>query len=47
MDDLVEQSLQGTFVIQDMRIVFSNQAFANMGGYTTEELYSLSPEEVI
>jgi PAS domain S-box-containing protein len=44
---LVEQSLQGTFVIQDMRIVFSNQTFANMGGYTTEELYSLSPEEVI
>ncbi len=40
--NLVEQSLQGTFVIQDMRIVFSNQAFADMGGYTIEELYSLS-----
>ena len=45
--NLVEQSLQGTFVIQDMRIVFSNQAFADMGGYTIEELYSFSPEEVL
>ncbi len=45
--NLVEHSLQGTFVIQDMRIVFSNQAFADMGGYTLEELYSLSPEQVM
>jgi len=44
---LVEQSLQGTFVIQDMRMVFANQTFADMGGYTLEELYSLSPEQVI
>jgi len=43
---LAEQSLQGTFVIQDMKFVFCNQTFANMGGYTLEELYSLSPEEV-
>jgi PAS domain S-box-containing protein len=45
--NLVEQSLQGIFVIQDMRIVFSNQAFANMGGYPIQELYSFSPEEVM
>jgi PAS domain S-box-containing protein len=44
---LVEQSLQGTFVIQNMRIVFANQAFAKMRRYTVEELYSHSPEEVI
>jgi PAS domain S-box-containing protein len=44
---LLEQSLQGTFVIQDMRIVFANQAFANMRRYTIEELYSHSPEEVV
>ncbi len=45
--NLVEQSLQGIFVIQDMRIVFSNQAFAEMLGYTLEELHSLTPQEVI
>jgi PAS domain S-box-containing protein len=45
--NLVEQSLQGTFVIQDMRIVFSNQAFANMSGYTLEEIYSLSSQELM
>jgi PAS domain S-box-containing protein len=44
--NLVAQSLQGTFVVQDMRIVFCNRTFANMGGYTPEELYSFSPEEV-
>ncbi len=43
---LVEQSLQGTFVIQDMHIVFCNRTFAKMGGYTLEEIYSFSPEEV-
>jgi PAS domain S-box-containing protein len=45
--NLVEQSLQGIFVIQNMRIVFSNHAFADMSGYTIEELYSLSLEEVM
>ncbi len=44
--DLVDHSLQGHLIIQDMRIVFSNQAFADMSGYTLEELYALSPEEV-
>jgi PAS domain S-box-containing protein len=43
---LVEQSLQGTWVIQDMRVVFCNQTFANMGGWTVDEVYSFSPEEV-
>jgi PAS domain S-box-containing protein len=43
---LVEQSLQGTWVIQDMRVVFCNQTFANMGGWTIPEVLSWSPEEV-
>jgi PAS domain S-box-containing protein len=30
-----------------MRIVFANQAFANMGRWTVQELYSFSPEEVM
>jgi len=43
---LVEQSLQGTWVIQDMRVVFCNQTFADMGGWTIPEVLSWSPEEV-
>ncbi len=43
---LVEQSLQGLVIIQDFRIVFANTAFAEISGYTIEELLSLSPEKV-
>jgi PAS domain S-box-containing protein len=41
---LVEHSLQGLLVIQDFQIVFANPAFAEISGYTVEELKSLSPE---
>ncbi|MFX1565143.1 MAG: PAS domain S-box protein [Promethearchaeota archaeon] len=44
--DLVDNSLQGLIIIQDMRVVFSNQAFADMSGYTMDELLSLSAKEV-
>jgi two-component system cell cycle sensor histidine kinase/response regulator CckA len=44
--DLTEQSLQGFLIIQEFRIVFANRTFAEISGYTVEELYSLSPEEV-
>ena len=43
---LVDQSLQGLAVVQDFRIVFANTAFAEISGYTIEELLSLSPEGV-
>ncbi len=43
---LVERSLQGVVVIQDMSIVFTNQAFADMVGRSVEELLALSPTEV-
>jgi len=43
---LVEQSLQGLVIIQDLRIVFTNSAFAEITGSTVEELLSFSPEEV-
>ncbi len=44
--DLVDHSLQGLIIIQDMQVVFSNQAFADISGYTIDEILSLSPEEV-
>ncbi|MBN2321605.1 MAG: PAS domain S-box protein [Acidobacteria bacterium] len=38
---LVENSLQGLTIIQNGRIVFCNNAFADICGYTTEELMAL------
>ncbi|MBN1570575.1 MAG: PAS domain S-box protein [Acidobacteria bacterium] len=43
---LVEDSLQGVAIIQDMRYVFCNTAFSRMTGYTVEELLSLAPEDM-
>jgi PAS domain S-box-containing protein len=42
----VEHSLQGLIIIQDGHIVFANPSFAEISGYTTDELLSLSPDEV-
>ncbi len=44
--ELVDQSLQGLIIIQNMRVVFSNQAFADMSGYTIDELLALTPKQV-
>jgi two-component system cell cycle sensor histidine kinase/response regulator CckA len=44
---LVEQSLQGLLVMQDLRIVFANTAFAEICGYSVEELLSLAPQDVV
>ena len=44
---LVEQSLQGIIIIQDSRIVFSNKAFANIVGYSIDELLAMNPNEVV
>jgi PAS domain S-box-containing protein len=43
---LVENSLQGLSIVQNGRYVFCNQAFAEMSGYSVEELLSFSPEEM-
>ena len=43
---LVEKSLQGICILQNIRIVFANNALAEILGYTIEELLSLSSEEV-
>jgi len=39
---LVEHSLQGLAIVQEGRIVFCNNAFASMCGYSVEELLHLS-----
>lgn len=43
---LVEQSLQGLVVVQDARVVVVNRAFAEICGYTVEELVSLPSGQV-
>lgn len=43
---LIEKSLQGVFVVQDSRIVFANRAFADISGFTVQELLSFPPQKV-
>jgi diguanylate cyclase (GGDEF)-like protein/PAS domain S-box-containing protein len=43
---VVEQSLQGLHIIQDQREIFVNSAYAEMLGYTVEELLAFSPKQV-
>jgi two-component system cell cycle sensor histidine kinase/response regulator CckA len=45
--ELVEKSLQGLAIMQDGRFVFCNGRFAEITGYSVEELQSLSPEQII
>jgi PAS domain S-box-containing protein len=44
---VVEHSLQGLQIIQGGRKVFVNSAYAEMVGYTEEELLALSPEQTL
>ncbi|MFX1563294.1 MAG: PAS domain S-box protein [Promethearchaeota archaeon] len=43
---MVENSLQGLVILQDLRIVYANQAFVEFSGYSIEELLALSPQEI-
>ncbi len=43
---VVEHSLQGLHILQNQREVFANSAYAEMLGYTVEELLALSPKQV-
>ncbi len=43
---LVENSLQGLAILQDRRIVFCNNTFAEIVGYSVDEVLALSPEGV-
>ncbi len=44
---LVEKSLQGICIFQNMGIIFANRASAEIMGYSVEELLSLTSEEII
>lgn len=44
---LIEQLLTGIIILQDFKVVFANEAFARISGYTVEELLSLSREQLI
>jgi PAS domain S-box-containing protein len=43
---MVEHSLQGIVIVQDFRIVYCNEAFARITGYSVEELMSFPPGKV-
>jgi diguanylate cyclase (GGDEF)-like protein/PAS domain S-box-containing protein len=43
---VVEHSLQGLHILQDQREIFANSAYAEMLGYTVQELLALSPKQV-
>jgi PAS domain S-box-containing protein len=45
--ELVEASMQGVIVFQDMRVVYTNDAVTETLGYTQAELNSLSPAELV
>ncbi|MGD0876884.1 MAG: PAS domain S-box protein [Anaerolineales bacterium] len=44
--ELLDASMQGVIVFQDMRVVYSNQAITESLGYTQAELNSLTPTEM-
>ncbi len=43
---LIENSLQGIVILQNMKIVYTNPAFSHITGYTVEEILAFSPKEV-
>ncbi|SEM55334.1 PAS domain S-box-containing protein [Variovorax sp. YR750] len=43
---MIEQSLAGIYVLQDERFVYSNKTWANMIGYTPEELVNMTLKQL-
>ncbi len=43
---LVDQSLQGLFIIQGGKVVFVNPAFLRISGYTEEEILNFAPWQI-
>jgi two-component system cell cycle sensor histidine kinase/response regulator CckA len=46
LQTLLYQSIQGLLIIQDFRIIFTNPAFADISGYSIEELLSIPQDHV-
>ncbi len=44
---VIENSLQGVAIIQDGRIVLCNEALCRMNGYSRDEVYRMTQEEVL
>lgn len=44
---LVETSMQGLVILQDRRIVFTNQALVDLTGYSMEQLLALTQEQTL
>lgn len=44
---MVEDSLQGMVVIQDGRVVYANQAYAGIIGYSPEEIEAMSAQDTL
>lgn len=44
---LIDYSVQGFSINQRGRIVFANEAFAQMSGYSVDELLDMTPEQVV
>ncbi|TXT54642.1 MAG: putative Histidine kinase [Candidatus Thorarchaeota archaeon] len=45
--EVIEQTRQPIVILQDHRIVLTNQAFSDLVGYSLEDLYSLPREELL
>lgn len=43
---LIDNTCQGVYIYQDGRIVFAHKGLAKIMGYSLEELYALSPEQI-
>ncbi len=43
---LVDQSIQGLFIIQDGKVVFVNPAFLNISGFTEKEILDFEPWKI-
>lgn len=44
---LVNQSMQGLYIMQDGKIVFGNEMLAQICGYSLDELFTMNYEEII
>jgi two-component system sporulation sensor kinase A len=43
---LIDNSLSGIFIFQDQKILFANERFARIHGYSSEEILAIDPEKL-